>query len=384
MTDKYQKEFKVPKHFFVPLCAHDARVEQIIEIEDWGKTREDVLGSLCGGGPCYVYGILYFAKMLPDITRDDIYKRLEKCKAKRAKDNKPVFGWGGEKLGIYGQMVSRMEYGEVVLRSQEVIETLTEFVRSFYRIQLYCNSHKIYQLFKNTPVFPIILEALGIVAELDEVLDDMVRTRHYNYYYKGFKTKEEVFENFGESYEIEEHFQPDRKLTEDDYKIILEAFCGYLDYVQKSGIKKRLTELATQIRVFNQYFVRRVDSKEFDSIDAALNRLIKEAKNKQETPPPVNPIVKKPKEPTQEMRIAYQLTRVAAMTQEEAAEAMSKQFKKPIKQYSVSRWANDFAEYLKHNSLPVEEPGKKPGKMIVNTDILDIGERTDGRKPPQK
>jgi len=47
--------------------------------------------------------------------------------------------------------------------------------------------------------------------------------------------------------------------------------------VQKSGIKKRLIELSTQIYVFNRYFIEQTNPKDFNSSEAILRLLAKEA-----------------------------------------------------------------------------------------------------------
>ncbi len=272
MTKKNSEPIRLPKYRFLPFSAYDAKETQVIQIEDWGKTHSDVLMAFYN----HINGIGGPGGYLPEFTREDIYKTMEERKTRRAMDTTPVFNFEGEELDIYGEMVLLIEYGEDVYGCQIDIEHLAESVSRFYRIQLLYNGQNIYKLFNNTPIFPIILETIGIMKQLDNYLDNMIYTRHYNYYYKGFK-KEDVYDIFGESNEIEERFQPDRKLTENDYKIILEAFCEYLDFVQKSGIKKRLIELSTQIYVFNRYFIEQTNPKDFNSSEAILRLLAKEA-----------------------------------------------------------------------------------------------------------
>lgn len=83
-----------------------------------------------------------------------------------------------------------------------------------------------------------------------------------------------------------------------------------------------------------------------------------------------------PKEPSKEAKQAYQLYYGSGMKQEDIATKMSKILKRTISQGQVSRWVNEYRNWRKAVGIPVDD--KKPN-IITNTDILDMGARTDGR-----
>jgi hypothetical protein len=62
------------------------------------------------------------------------------------------------------------------------------------------------------------------------------------------------------------------------------------------------------------------------------------------------------------------------------AEKMRKELHRPtITQGDVSRWLKQYKDWLKGQGLPVEGTNNhKPG-IVVDSDIVDIGARTDGR-----
>jgi len=84
----------------------------------------------------------------------------------------------------------------------------------------------------------------------------------------------------------------------------------------------------------------------------------------------------KVKEPSKEATQAYTLYYGAGKTQEDVAKIMTDKLKRPVKQGQVSRWVNQYKKWREAEEIPVDDT--KPN-IIVNSDILDMGARTDGR-----
>jgi hypothetical protein len=84
----------------------------------------------------------------------------------------------------------------------------------------------------------------------------------------------------------------------------------------------------------------------------------------------------KVKEPPKEAKQAYKLYYGAGITQEAVAERMSKTLKKPVSQGQVSKLLKQYKKWRAAEGIPVDDD--KP-TIIVNSEILDIGARTDGR-----
>jgi len=112
---------------------------------------------------------------------------------------------------------------------------------------------------------------------------------------------------------------------------------------------------------------------------------MEECRSQSDQMPPRKPM----KEPGKECRIAYQLTRIQGLKQEEAAKMMTQEgYKAPkggeIKSYHVSRWVSDWAKWLEFHGLPVERSAPRAGRTITNHDVIEQGARTDGRKPKKR
>ncbi|MEJ5259381.1 MAG: hypothetical protein WHS88_04240 [Anaerohalosphaeraceae bacterium] len=88
-----------------------------------------------------------------------------------------------------------------------------------------------------------------------------------------------------------------------------------------------------------------------------------------------------PKEPRKEAREAYLLYQ-SGYNQSEIAKMLSKEYKRPLKQYTVSRLIKEFKGWAKYHNLLTEEKGAKP-KVAYNSRIVDLGKRTDGRTRPK-
>ena len=81
--------------------------------------------------------------------------------------------------------------------------------------------------------------------------------------------------------------------------------------------------------------------------------------------------------PSKEANQAYKLYGIYN-NQTEVAKIMTKELKRPVAQGQVSRWVKQVEEWRKIEDLPTDEY-KKPD-TIVDSDILDQGARTDGRR----
>ncbi len=81
------------------------------------------------------------------------------------------------------------------------------------------------------------------------------------------------------------------------------------------------------------------------------------------------------KEPPKEAQQAYKLY-YGGMTQEQVAKNMTNKLRKPVSQGQVSRWLKQYKKWRKAEGIPVDD---KKANIITNSNILDIGARTDGR-----
>jgi hypothetical protein len=84
----------------------------------------------------------------------------------------------------------------------------------------------------------------------------------------------------------------------------------------------------------------------------------------------------KVKEPSKEARLAYQSWYGTGKTQEDVAKIMTDKLKRPVNQGQVSRWVTRYKKWREAEGIPVDDT--KPN-IIVNSDILDVGARTDGK-----
>jgi len=119
-------------------------------------------------------------------------------------------------------------------------------------------------------------------------------------------------------------------------------------------------------------------------VDTALEKPAKEAVrektvNASVTPPADNAESPKPrkkvKEPTKFEVQVYEYLCGSGLTETEVAEKMSKMLKRPISQTRVSRIKTHVKEWNKSVGMPdLPRP-----QVITNTDLLDMGPRTDGR-----
>jgi len=84
----------------------------------------------------------------------------------------------------------------------------------------------------------------------------------------------------------------------------------------------------------------------------------------------------KVKEPSKEAAQAYTLYYGTDKTQSDVAGIMSKKLKRSVKQGQVSRWVTRYKKWREAEGIPVDDT--RPN-IIVNSNILDMGARTDGR-----
>jgi len=86
---------------------------------------------------------------------------------------------------------------------------------------------------------------------------------------------------------------------------------------------------------------------------------------------------KKIKEPSKEATQAFFLYYgTTCKTQEDVAKIMTNELKKPVSQGQVSRLLTKYKKWREAEGIPVDDT--RPN-IIVNTNILDMGARTDGR-----
>jgi hypothetical protein len=84
----------------------------------------------------------------------------------------------------------------------------------------------------------------------------------------------------------------------------------------------------------------------------------------------------KVKEPSKEAIQAYNFYYGTGETQEGVAKTMTDRLKKPVNQGQVSRWVNQYKKWRDAEGIPIDDT--RPN-IIVNSNILDVGARTDGR-----
>lgn len=85
---------------------------------------------------------------------------------------------------------------------------------------------------------------------------------------------------------------------------------------------------------------------------------------------------KKVKPPSKESIQAYKFYYGTGKTQKAVAKTMTNRLKKPVNQGQVSRWVNQYKKWRDAEGIPVDDT--RPN-IIVNSNILDVGARTDGR-----
>lgn len=84
-------------------------------------------------------------------------------------------------------------------------------------------------------------------------------------------------------------------------------------------------------------------------------------------------------EPSKEANQAYRIYYSLGCSQEKVAEIMSEKLHRKIKQWHVSRWIKQVKHWRSANGLPINETGKKPTESTVDPDVLDLGQRSDGK-----
>ncbi|HML73588.1 MAG TPA: hypothetical protein PKB02_03740 [Anaerohalosphaeraceae bacterium] len=208
---------------------------------NWGETPSEVL-----------YGLYHFidgiAFEIPDNTRADIYEHVEDLKEEFSLESS-IYG------GVYEAAVDGFYADEMPFAS---ISDINDFYKNFFPY----NSKKIHEFFSGTDIFPIILEILGIIENLFRQAEEFFENYYFYCYYQGLD-RELIIDKFGEG--ALKHYDPDRKLTEDDYESILEAVCEYLDYLQESNAQKRLLDLAARLKAYKDYFINPIDPKAIES-----------------------------------------------------------------------------------------------------------------------
>ena len=107
-------------------------------------------------------------------------------------------------------------------------------------------------------------------------------------------------------------------------------------------------------------------------IDPTVEKQDRDGQGGDETTKQVGPA----KEPSKEAAQAYKLYFSSGMKQEDVAKKMTDRLRTPVSQGQVSRWVNEYRTWRKAERIPVDD--KKPD-IITNTDILDMGARTDSR-----
>jgi hypothetical protein len=206
------------------------------KLHNWGETPSEVIQGI-------LLVIQRIVSKMPDITRDDVCDAI-----KKQKKNNP-------KLDIYGWAVHKY-----VLNKPFDFMVAKDFYDQFSH-----NSKNVKEKFEGTEVFPVILEALGLILRLDVFHHSLYRALTKAISYCSFD-KQEVINIFGE--DALEYYDPDKVFTEDDDKIILGLYCQYFDYLQESESKKKLCDLAARIAAYKQFFLDPIDMNEIESFDA--------------------------------------------------------------------------------------------------------------------
>jgi len=88
---------------------------------------------------------------------------------------------------------------------------------------------------------------------------------------------------------------------------------------------------------------------------------------------------KPPKEPSLLAKQAYLLSTTLYTTQKAVAQKMSIEYQKQITQGQVSKWIKEVHEWCKTHNLPTDSMPGRVHITCMDSDILDLGARTDGR-----
>jgi hypothetical protein len=91
------------------------------------------------------------------------------------------------------------------------------------------------------------------------------------------------------------------------------------------------------------------------------------------------PMIPLKKEPSKEANEAYKLCFSLGYSQDKIAKDMSTYHKRKITQGQVSRWIKEVKRWRRDCNLPIDIVGKKEPPVILATDVLDLGKRTDGK-----
>jgi hypothetical protein len=86
------------------------------------------------------------------------------------------------------------------------------------------------------------------------------------------------------------------------------------------------------------------------------------------------------KTPSKKAIQAYHLVVSTGKTQKEAAKEMSRELKRKIGQYQVSRWVKQVRKWYEAVSLPIELPQSKPDVIPTDPYVLNMRTRTDGKR----
>lgn len=106
------------------------------------------------------------------------------------------------------------------------------------------------------------------------------------------------------------------------------------------------------------------------------------ADTQDQRPPARNSPDKKPvKQLPKEAFDAYRAVVVAGQTQAPTAELLSKKYRRPIPQGTVSRWLKEVETFRKCGGVMPPIEASRPTVRPVDPSDLDMGKRTDPRKP---
>jgi len=202
----------------------------------FGQTPAEVLEDLSA----YIGGI---GCDLPEYSHDDLEEEIENSYAEYND----------------GTYEYKDTYEEKVVWCHEGLSYDIRDIRRFCNSIYPLNNKLVYELFKGTEIFSVILEALGILYRLDEiglrVERAFERYTHYRYF-----SKEEVAKKYGE--EELKYYNPDMEPTEDDYEYIYMEYWEFVKYVNESNSSKRLDDLAARLLAYKKYFIDPIDPEE--------------------------------------------------------------------------------------------------------------------------
>ena len=119
-------------------------------------------------------------------------------------------------------------------------------------------------------------------------------------------------------------------------------------------------------------------------IDKNAKRILTAQPAGQMQEPPVKPSRASLKEPTKDAFAAYKVHKLLGKNQPETATILTKQFSRPVTQGQVSRWCKAVAKWTAAGGLVPPELTMNPTVRSVDPDVLEMGQRVDGRTPRQR